>query len=106
MQQKFNKGRAKHVKEIQAFQEYFKTMYNPNDLGQMICEEVVTLKEKMMVKLLNLRIPDYVKEKYTFALDFYPPKFPTLPTSEMTLAFSPLFLWWFICGEDIKVLKN
>ena len=78
--QKINKGRAKHVKEIQAFQKYFEIVYNPNDLSHWtIRKVVVTLKEKMMVKLSNLSIPDYVKEKYTLALNFYPPKFPHSP---------------------------
>lgn len=51
-------------------------MYDPNDLSQTIREAAVTHKEKMMLKLPNLRIVDYVKDKYTFALNFYPLKFP------------------------------
>lgn len=47
-----------------------------------------------------------MKDKYTFALNYYPQKFPLLPTNEMALAFSPSFPRWFICGEDLKVLKN
>ena len=98
LQQKFNKGKAKHVKEIQAFHKYFEIVYNPNDLSRTIREVFVTLKEKMMVRLTNLRILDYVKDKYTFALNFYPPKFPPLPTSSMALAFAPPFPRRFICG--------
>lgn len=59
-----------------------------------------------MVKLPNLNIPNYVKDKYTFALNFYPPKFPLFPTNKMVLVFAPPFPWWFICGEDFKVLKS
>lgn len=81
-------------------------MYDPNDLSRTIREVAVTLKEKMMVKLPNLKIPDYVKDKYTFTLNFYPPKFSPLPTNKMALTFVPPFLRWFICGKDIKVLKN
>lgn len=31
--QKFKKGISKHIKEIQAFQKYFETVYDPNDLS-------------------------------------------------------------------------
>lgn len=60
----------------------------------------------MIVKLPDLKIPDYVKDKYEFALNYYPPDFPPLPTSEMTLDFAPPFLRWFIYGGNLKVLKN
>lgn len=81
-------------------------MYHPDDLSQMIHEAVVTLKEKMTTKLPNLRTLDYMKDKYTFALNFLPHRFPHLPTSEMTLDFAPLFPRWFVCGEFIKGRKN
>lgn len=32
--------------------------------------------------------------------------FPLLPTSELALALWPPFPWCFICGEDLKLLKN
>lgn len=81
-------------------------MYDSNDLSRAIREAAITLKEKMMAKLPNLSILDYVNDKYTFVLNFYPPKFPSLPISEMALTFAHQFPMWFICGKDIKVLKN
>lgn len=81
-------------------------MYDSNDLSRTICEASVTLKEKLMAKLPDLKIPHYVKDKYKFSLNFYPPKFSPLPTSEMKLALSPPFPRRFICGEHLKVLKN
>lgn len=106
LQQKFKKGKAKHIKGIQAFQKYFEIVYDPNDLSLTIREIAVTLKEKVMVKLPKLRIPDYVKGKYAFTLNFHHPIFPHFPTSEMDLVFAPPFPQWFICGEFLKVHKN
>lgn len=77
-------------------------MYDPNDLSRTIYEAVVTLKGKVLAKLPNLRIPDYVKDKCTFALNYYPHKFPHLLTSEMDLAFAPPFPWWFVCGKILE----
>lgn len=91
LQQKLKKDRARHIKEIQAFHKYFEIVYDLEDLSQTIREEVFTLKEKMSAKLPNLRIPDYIKDKYSFALKFHPYKFPHLPTSKIALAFSPSF---------------
>lgn len=106
LQQKFDKGRSKHLKEIQAFQKYFEIVYDSNDLGRIIREVAVTLKYKMQVKLPNLKIPEYVEDKYKSALNYYPHRFPLLPTSEMVMAFSHPFPWWFVCGEFLKVHKN
>lgn len=66
-------------------------MYDPNDLGWTIREATGMLKEKMMAKLPNLHILDYMKDKYTFALNFPPPKFSHLPSSKIALAFAPHF---------------
>lgn len=81
-------------------------MYDPNDLSRKIREIVVTLKEKVYVKLPRLHIPDYVKDKYSLALNFHPHKFPPLPTSKMALASAPPFQQWGICGDFLKVHKN
>lgn len=81
-------------------------MYDPNDLSRTIREALITLKEKMMVKLTNLKIHDHVKDKYTFLMNYYTHKFPHFPTSDMALDFAPPFSRWFICGEDLKVLKH
>lgn len=59
-----------------------------------------------MAKLPDLKIPHYVEDNYRFLLNYYPSKFPPLPTSKMDLAFSPSFPRWFIYGEDLKILKN
>lgn len=66
----------------------------------------MTLKDKLMVKHPNLRIPTYVKDRYSFALKAYTPKFPPLSTSDMALASAPSFPLWFVCREFCKIHKN
>lgn len=91
MQQKFKKGNAKHIKEIQAFEKYFKVVYNPECLDTTIYDVVVTLKEKFLKKLPNLKLPSYVtnKNRYEVAFNMYPPKFPPLLSSNIALVFCP-----------------
>lgn len=56
------KGIDKYIKEIQPFQRYFETVYDSNDLSRTIHEATITLKEKMMAKLPNLKIPHYMED--------------------------------------------
>lgn len=108
VQPRFKKGRDTHIKEIQAFQHYFEIVYRINDLRRTIYDAAVSLKHKFMAKLTGLNIPSCVRseDKYEFAFNFYPPKFPPLPSADIKLAFRPPFPRWFICGSDIEVLKN
>ena len=57
VQDKTKKGTQWHIKEIQAFQKYFETFYNPTDLGRTTWDASVTLKEKFTAKLPHLHIP-------------------------------------------------
>lgn len=61
IQERFEKVRSFPIKEIQAFHKYFKTIYRPDDLSRTICEDAHTLKEKILKKLPDLKIPSYVK---------------------------------------------
>lgn len=87
LQIKLKNGRSQHIKETQTFQCYFETVYNPNDLCRTICDATFILKEKLIAKFLELKIPHYMKDRYTFALNYYPPKFPPFLRSELSLAF-------------------
>lgn len=62
------KGGGTHIKEIQAFQRYLKTLYNTNKLSQTIFDAAHTLKEKLVEKIPKLKFPSYVAYKYAFAL--------------------------------------
>ena len=94
------------IKEIQAFQKYFDTAYRPDDLRRTIHEAAVTLREKFTNKLLDLKLPSYVKyeQRYELAFNLHPPKFPRLPTADFGVAFSPPFPNWFVCGDFMKIL--
>lgn len=74
-------------------------MYDPDDLSRIIHEDAVTLKEKVFVKLSDLRILDYIRDMYSFSLKLHPPRVPHFPTSEMALDFSPSFPRLFVNGE-------
>lgn len=43
LQQKFKKGKDRHIKEIQTFQKYFETVYDPDDLSWTIRKGVVII---------------------------------------------------------------
>lgn len=50
VQEKVKKGISTHIKEIQAFQNYFETAYRPDDLSQTVYDATLTLKEKFTKK--------------------------------------------------------
>lgn len=52
------------------YKRYFEIVYDPNDLSQTMLEVTVTLKEKVMVKLPDLKIPHYVEDKYKFSSNY------------------------------------
>lgn len=106
MQMRFKKGREKHIKEIQSFLRYFETIYRPRNLSWTIHEAMVTLREKLLAKLLDLKFSHNIEDKYQFALKFHTLKIPHLASSELTFAFRPPFPWWFMCGSHLSVLKN
>jgi len=98
LQKKSKKPRGTHIREIQAFQNYFETVYDPLHLSRTVQYAAQTLKEKLLVKLYKLKFPPLVENKYLFAI-YFKVKFPPLPSSELTLAFRPPYPKWFICGN-------
>jgi hypothetical protein len=108
LQDRSKKGISTRIKEIQAFQKYFDTTYRLDDLRRTIHEAAVTLREKFTKKLLNLKLPSYVKyeQRYELAFNLYPPKFPRLPTGDFGMSFLPLFPNWFVCGDFVKILRQ
>lgn len=79
---KKKKNQGTHIKEIQDFKNYFKVVYNPYQLSQIIYGATSTLKPKIIEKILKLHFSPCIKERYDFALEFHLPKFPSLPISE------------------------
>lgn len=97
LQAKPTKCKFTHAKQIQAFQKYFKTVYDPNNLRRTIEEAARELRERVTDKIPDLKIPGYAKDKYLFALKFSKMKIPPLPTSPLALAFASPIPDWFYC---------
>ncbi|XP_058768267.1 uncharacterized protein LOC131641989 [Vicia villosa] len=78
VQDKFHKGTSTHIKEIQAFQKFFETIYRPDDLSRTVREAAVILREKFSAKLDKLKLPPSVRPelRYEVAFKLNPPKFP------------------------------
>ena len=108
VQEKIKKSKSTHIKEIQAFQKYFETVYRPNDISRTVREAAVTLKEIFLQKMDNLKIPSNVppKRRYEMTFKLFPPKFPRLPTADFGVALAPPFPDWFVCGDSIKILRQ
>src|SRR3954469_6995730 len=87
-QEKFYKGTSTHIKEIQAFQKFFETIYRPDDLSLTIREAAVILREKFFAKLDKLKLPSYVRPelRYEVAFKLNPPKFPPLLSADFDVA--------------------
>src|ERR1043165_7742255 len=102
-QGKTTKCKEIHIKEIQAFQNFFRVVYLPNNLRRTIHDAAQELKEKVPGKIPHLKIPSYAKDKYLYALHFEKIKFPPLPTSPLALAFRPPIPdWWYSSWSNIQ----
>ena len=108
VQVKTKKSKFTHVKEIQAFQKYFETVYRPDDVSRTVREAAVTLKEKLLQKMERLNISSNIplEQRYKVAFDLFPPKFPRLPSADFGVALAPPFPDWFVCGDSIKILRQ
>src|SRR4051812_8359149 len=108
VQENFRKGTTTHIKEIQAFQKFFETIYRPDDLSRTVREAAITLREKFSAKLDKLKLPSYVRPelRYEVAFKLNPPKFPPLPSADFGVALSPPFPDWFVCGNALKILQE
>ena len=108
VQENIQKGKFTHIKEIQAFQRYFETVYDPTNISRTVFDAAKTLKEKFTKKLPSLKIPSSIKPEHRYELAFrlQPPKFPKLPNADFGLAFFPPYPNWFTCGNIFNILKN
>lgn len=97
LQAKSTKCKALHIKQIQAFQKYFRVVYRPDNLRRTISEAAAELKEKVTDKIPKLKISGYAKDKYLYALHFGNIRFPPLPSSPLALAFDSSIPDWYYC---------
>jgi hypothetical protein len=95
-QNKTKKSKGTHIREIQAFQKYFQTTYDPLHLKRTINYAAQTLRDKIYDKLPSMKFPPFTPSKYLFALHFKT-KFPPLPTSKLALAFRSPYPKWLPC---------
>jgi len=73
------KNKCMHIQDIQAFQIFFQTVYDPLHLSQTVYYVAKTLRDKI--------------------------KFPSLPTSKLALAFRPPYPKWLPC-ESLLGMKQ
>jgi len=105
VQNKVKKNKGTHIREIQAFQKNFQTVYDPLHPKRTVYYVARTLKDKILEKIPTMKFPPFTPSKYLFALHFKI-KFPSLPTSEMALAFRPPYPTWFFCDSVLGMKQK
>jgi len=98
VQNKSKKRKGTHTREIQAFQKYFQTVYDPLHLKRTVNYAAKTLRDKTLDKIPTMKFPPFTPNKYLFALHFKM-RFPPLPTSKLALAFRPPYPKWLPCDS-------
>jgi len=68
VQKKLKKPKRMHIREIQVFQKYFKTVSDPLHLSRTVYNAAKTLKLKLLDKIPTSKFPPFVTDKYLFAL--------------------------------------
>jgi len=67
---KSKKRKGTHIREIQAFQKYFQTVYDPLHLKRTVNYAAKTLRDKTFDKIPTMKFPPFTPNKYLFALYF------------------------------------
>jgi hypothetical protein len=98
MQNRSKKSKGTHIREIQAFQKFFQTAYDPLHLKRTVHYAAQTLRDKKFDKLPTMKFPPSTPSNYLFALHFKI-KFSPLPSSELALAFRPPYPKWLPCDS-------
>ena len=98
VQKQLKKNKGTHIREIQAFQKFFQTVYDPLHLKRTVHYAAKTLRDKINDKLPSMKFPPLIPSKYLFALHFKI-KFPSLPTTDLALAFRPPYPKWLPCDS-------
>lgn len=105
VQKNTKKNKGTHIREIQAFQKYFQTVYDPIHLSRTVNNAAQTLRDKIYEKIPIVKFPPYTPNKYRFTLDSKM-KFPALPTSELALAFRPPYPKWLYCMSSLGMRQH
>jgi len=98
VQNKVKKTKGTHIREIQAFQKFFQTVYDLLYPKRTVYYAARILKDKILEKIPTMKFPPFIPSKYLFSLHFKI-KFASLPTSELALAFRPPYPKRFFCDS-------
>jgi len=98
VQRKLKKNKGTHIREIQSFQKFFQTAYDPLHLKRPVNYAAQTLRDKIYDKIPTTKFPPFTPSKYLFVLHFKM-KLPALPTSKLALAFRPPYPKWLPCDS-------
>jgi len=107
LQNKEKKNKGTHIKEIQAFHNFFEVLYNQLNIEKTVKEAALVLKQKMLDKHPQIKFSFSMNNtlaRYKMALAFYYVRFPTLPSADFTLSFEPNYPPWFHFGY--KAIQN
>jgi len=98
VQKQWKKNKGTHIQEIQAFRKFFQSVYDPLHLKRTVHYAAKTFRDKINDKLPSMKFPPFTPSKYLFALHFKI-KYPSLPTSDLALAFRPPYPKWLPCDS-------
>jgi len=98
VQRKLKKNKGTHIREIQAFQKFFQTAYDPLHLKRTVHYTTQTLRDKIYDKIPTTKFPPFTPSKYLFVLHFKM-KLPAFPTIKLALAFRTPYPKWLPCDS-------
>jgi len=98
VQRNLKKNKGTHIREIQAFQKFFQTTYDPLHLNRTVHYAAQTLRDKIYDKIPTTKFPPFTPSKYLFVLHFKM-KLPALPTNKLALAFRLSYPKWLPCDS-------
>jgi len=96
VQKHSKKSKCTHIREIQAFQKYYETVYDPLHLERTVYYAAKTMRDKINDKIPTIKSPPCTLSKYLLAL-YFKTRFPPLPTSKLALAFMLSLPKWLLC---------
>ena len=95
LQNKDKKTRGTHIKEIQQFQRYYQTAYNPLHPRRTVYYAAQTLRDKIREKIPETIFPPGTPNKYLYVLE-KKMRLAKFPSCNLALAFRPPYPKWLL----------
>lgn len=95
LQNKDKKTRGTHIKEIQQFQRYYQTTYDPLHPKRTVYYAAQTLRDKVREKISETIFPPGTPNKYLYVLE-KKMRLARLPSCNLALAFRPPYPKWLL----------